>query len=175
MLANRGAESVGKEVLGVYICEVLVEGKMLGRALGQGDVGTVLEGVVGCVELLGHSDVEETGRGVEVDLADHNAEHHLAARTQSHRQGRGVDLSGNNRGGVDNLFPEGPKSEVEEEGGEEYDDGEGEQAPGGSAVVGFHVVPEHAGVGEEVGVVEQSVEVGPTRRHSFYLRSNQSL
>ena len=168
MLPNRRAQCVGNKVLGVDICQVLVKGKVLGRALGQGDVGAVFEGVVGCVELLGQGDVEQTGGGIEVNLADHNAEHHLSPRAQSHRQGRGVDLAGDHRGGVDYLLPEGPQPEVEEEGGEEDHDGEGEQASGGSAVVGFHVVPEHAGVGKEVSVVEQSVEVGPTRRHCSY-------
>ena len=104
MLPNRRAQCVGNKVLGVDICQVLVKGKVLGRALGQGDVGAVFEGVVGCVELLGQGDVEQTGGGIEVNLADHNAEHHLSPRAQSHRQGRGVDLAGDHRGGVDYLL-----------------------------------------------------------------------
>ena len=110
-------------------------------------------------------DIEQSGRGAEIHIVYDDSENHIPARPHRHLEGGGVYFIVVVDWGVDDLFSGSAEGEASEEGGEEGDNDEGDNSSEGGAVVGLAVVAEEGGVGEEVGVVEEAVEVGPTGWH----------
>ena len=110
-------------------------------------------------------DIEQSGRGAEIHIVYDNSEHHIPTRPHRHLESWGVDFVVVVDWGVDDLFSGSAEGKASEEGGEESDNDEGDNSSEGGAIVGLAVVAEEGRVGEEVGVVEEAVEVGPTGRH----------
>ena len=140
---------------------------MLLSALLKSNWRWILKGVTSRVKLLNQSHIKQSRRCTQVQLPYQNAEHHVPTRPHCYCMHRWRYLTLGLDWRIYDFLSDRPQPQTEKQSCKYNHNDEGKKTSCCCAVVGFHVVAEETCVGEEVGGMEESVEVGPDWRHMF--------